>query len=238
MPKRLTFAIGDVHGCFDELRSLIRFCSKCAEDADHDFVLLGDYVDRGPASREVIAYLMREQAAAPSRFRCLRGNHDDMLAMAAKRDRSDTELIQWWSNGGEATLAAYGVDDPCDIPPDHLAWIKALPLSFHDHDRFFVHAGVRPDVPLDAQSERDMLWIRGPFLSSEDWHGAFVVHGHTPTDTSRPDLRSNRVNLDTGACFGGPLTAAAFDPHNMRPLYFLASDGLRFTLTPRRGGQT
>jgi serine/threonine protein phosphatase 1 len=91
-----------------------------------------------------------------------------------------------------------------------------------------VHAGVRPGVALDAQSGDDMLWIREPFLSSPLWHGALVIHGHTPTKTRAPDVRTNRVNLDTGACFGGPLTAAAFGSAQPGPLFFVNSDGLRF----------
>jgi serine/threonine protein phosphatase 1 len=228
MAKHLTFAIGDIHGCFDELRSLLDFCGRSAGAIEHGFVLLGDYVDRGPASQDVIAFLMREQTAARSRFRCLMGNHDSMLSIAAGRARSDADLMQWWANGGDKTLEAYGVDDPSDLPADHLAWIRALPVCLHDGDRFFVHAGVRPGIPLDAQSEDDMLWIREPFLSSALWHGALVVHGHTPTATCVPDVRPNRVNLDTGACFGGTLTAAAFGPDARGPLYFLNSDGLRF----------
>jgi serine/threonine protein phosphatase 1 len=236
MRKALTFAIGDIHGCFEELRSLVHFCSKSAGDIEHDFLLLGDYVDRGPASRDVIGYLMREQAAAPSRFRCLRGNHDEMLSIAANRYRSDAELIQWWANGGETTLEAYRIGDPSDMPADHLAWIRALPVCLHHGNRFFVHAGIRPGIPLGDQSEDDMLWIREPFLSSEAWHGALVIHGHTPTATGVPDVRSNRINLDTGACFGGPLTAAAFSSREMWPLFFLTSDGLRFRLAANRDG--
>lgn len=230
MNELITFAIGDIHGCFEELRSLLDICRKSAGDIEHDFLFLGDYVDRGPASNEVIDYLMREQASVPSRFRCLLGNHDHMLCVAADRSRSDTDLIQWWANGGEETLDAYGIDDPSDLPAEHLAWIRALPLHIHDENRFFVHAGIRPDVPLDAQSKDDMLWIREPFLSSKLWHGALVVHGHTPTTTRAPDVQTNRVNLDTGACFGGPLTAAAFSSVQLGPLFFVNSDGLKFEL--------
>jgi serine/threonine protein phosphatase 1 len=218
MGERITFAIGDIHGCFEELRFLLAFCRKSARDIPHDFLFLGDYVDRGPASDQVIAYLIREQARSSSRLRCLLGNHDQMLSLAADRDRSDADLIQWWANGGEETLDAYGIDDPSDLPADHLAWIRTLPLLVLDDNRFFVHAGIRPDVPLDAQSKDDMLWIREPFLSSKLWHGALVVHGHTPTTTRAPDVQTNRVNLDTGACFGGPLTAAAFSSVQLGPL--------------------
>ncbi|OSJ13745.1 metallophosphoesterase [Bradyrhizobium canariense] len=228
MTMRPTFAIGDIHGCFDELRSLLNLCRTHAGDAEHDFILLGDYVDRGPASREVIEYLMRVHSTGRSRFRCLRGNHDSMLSKAAAPSRSDADLMQWWGNGGEATLDAYRVDDPCDLPADHIAWLGSLPVGVHENGRFFVHAGVRPSVSIGDQSEHDMLWIREPFLSSEAWHGALIVHGHTPTMTGAPEVRANRINLDTGACFGRPLTAAAFDDDRVGPSFFLNSDGLRF----------
>src|SRR5262249_1634728 len=156
MSKRITFAIGDIHGCFEELRSLLDICRKSAGRIEHDFLCLGDYVDRGPASHEVIAYLMQEQANVPSRFRCLLGNHDHMLCLAADRSRSDADLIQWWANGGEETLDAYGIDDPSDLPAEHIAWIRTLPLHVDDDKRFFVHAGVRPGVPLVTQSKHDM----------------------------------------------------------------------------------
>jgi serine/threonine protein phosphatase 1 len=230
MPMRLTFAIGDIHGCFDELRSLLALCRRSAGSAEYDFILLGDYVDRGPASNEVIEYLMREQSTGRLRLRCLRGNHDSMLLTAADPIRSDADLMQWWRNGGEATLAAYDIGDPCDLPADHLAWIRSLPLSLHESNRFFVHAGIRPGLPLNAQSEHDMLWIREPLLLSELWHGALIVHGHTPTRSGAPDARANRVNLDTGACFGRPLTAAAFSPDQFSPVFFVNSDGLKFKL--------
>lgn len=236
MSKHITFAIGDIHGCFEELRSLLDICRKSAGRIEHDFLCLGDYVDRGPASHEVIAYLMQEQASTPSRFRCLLGNHDHMLCLAADRDRSDADLIQWWANGGEETLDAYGIDDPSDLPAEHLSWLRTLPLYVHDDNKFFVHAGIKPGVPLDAQSKDDMLWIREPFLSSKLWHGALVVHGHTPTTTRAPDVQSNRVNLDTGACFGGPLTAAALSSVQLGPLFFVNSDGLKFEL--RSGPET
>ena len=234
MATALTFAIGDIHGCFDELRSLLELCTN-AGGVEHDFVFLGDYVDRGPASNEVVAYLMQAQAASLTRFRCMLGNHDDMLCIAADRARDEADLIRWWANGGEATLDSYGIGDPADLPAEHLAWLQALPVCLHERDRFFVHAGIRPGVPLDAQWRHDLLWIREPFLSSEAWHGAFVVHGHTPTPTSAPDLRPNRVNLDTGACFGRALTAAAFSPTQSFPAFFVNSDGLRFEARAARG---
>lgn len=224
----VTFAIGDVHGCIDELRSLYELCRKIAGSVEHEFIFLGDYVDRGPASAEVVAFLMKEQAAGQCRLRCLRGNHDEMLLTAADPERSDADLLRWFSNGGEATLDAYGLADPTELPPDHLAWISNLPIRIHERERFFVHAGVRPGIPLIEQVDSDLLWIREPFLSSRQWHGALVVHGHTPTTSAAPEVRRNRVNVDTGVCFGRMLTAAAFSSNSLGPSFFLNSDGLRF----------
>ena len=96
---------------------------------------------------------------------------------------------------------------------------------FTDGKRLFVHAGISPGLPIELQKEDDLLWIREPFLSSQTDHGLLVVHGHTPTKTSKPDLRSNRLNLDTGACLGGPLTAAAFLDHALVPAAFIFDDG-------------
>jgi serine/threonine protein phosphatase 1 len=138
--------------------------------------------------------------------------------------------MRWWGNGGEATLDAYGVGNPSEVPADHIHWLQSLPIRFDEHDRFFVHAGVRPVIPLEAQTEHDVLWIREPFFSSSAWHGALVVHGHTPTTNGVPEVHPNRVNVDTGACFGRALTAAAFGSGKVEPVFFLNSDGLRFEI--------
>jgi serine/threonine protein phosphatase 1 len=148
-----------------------------------------------------------------------------MLIDAADPERSDRDLINWWMNGGEQTLGSYQVNDPVAIPADHLAWIKTLPLKLVDAGRVYVHAGVRPGVSLASQSSDDLLWIREPFLSSDNDYGALVVHGHTPTDSWLPDLRANRLNLDTGAYLGGPLTAAMFSDGETYPIMFLNSNG-------------
>jgi serine/threonine protein phosphatase 1 len=169
--------------------------------------------------------MIQSQLRDPERFICLRGNHEAMLIAAAAKDRSDHDLMNWWANGGEQTLDSYGIDDPSALPADHLAWMKALPLKFSDWKRLYVHAGVRPGVSIADQSEKDLLWIREPFLSCDDDHGALVVHGHTPTESGLPDLRSNRLNIDTGACFGGPLTAALFTTAQLTPSLFCNSKG-------------
>ena len=221
----LIFAIGDIHGCYKKLRSLLTACHKHCADHDIRFIAIGDYVDRGPDSKEVIDFLVRNQADPNRRFICLRGNHEEMLIRAAEKDRSDSDLMSWWSNGGEQTLESYGVDDPSDLPAEHIAWMRRLPLQTGDQHRLFMHAGIMPGVAFSDQSAQDLLWIREPFLSSDEDHGALVVHGHTPTRSRKPDLRANRLNIDTGACFGGPLTAAVFSDEDRGPLFFVEDSG-------------
>jgi serine/threonine protein phosphatase 1 len=148
-----------------------------------------------------------------------------MLIDAAADGRSNLELMTWLSNGGERTLDSYGVNDPASLPAPHLEWIMSLPSRFADQKRLYVHAGIRPGVAIADQSEQDLLWIREPFLSSDAGCTSFVVHGHTPTASGLPDLRPHRLNLDTGACFGGELTAAAFTDQTARPVLFLNSLG-------------
>lgn len=225
MNDLLTFAIGDVHGCFDQLEALLLACDKVRARRAARFVLIGDYVDRGPDTRKVIDLLMQRQRRSGAQFICLRGNHEQMLTGAAVEERSDRSLMDWWANGGEQTLDSYGVNDPTSLPASHLHWIKMLPLRFGDQRRLFVHAGIRPGIPITEQSETDMLWIREPFLSFAGSYGILVVHGHTPTKSRLPDLRQHRLNLDTGACFGGELTAAAFTDEEARPLFFINSLG-------------
>lgn len=226
MDPLLTFAIGDVHGCFDQLEALLLACDKVRARRTARFVLIGDYVDRGPDTRKVIDLLMQRQRRSGAQFICLQGNHEQMLTSAAAEERSDRSLMDWWTNGGEQTLDSYGVNDPTLLPPPHLHWIRTLPLRFSDQKRLFVHAGIRPGIPITEQSETDMLWIREPFLSFAGSYGILVVHGHTPTKSRLPDLRRHRLNLDTGACFGGELTAAAFTDEEAQPLFFINSLGV------------
>lgn len=225
MDDLITFAIGDIHGCFDKLAKLVAACASAGAGRRNRFVFIGDYVDQGPDSSRVLAFLIDRQLREEDRIVCLRGNHDDLLIRAAREDRTDSDLINWWANGGEQTLDSYGVNDPCELPASDLAWLESLPLTFIDQQRIFVHAGIRPGVPIQAQTREDLLWIREPFLTSEMDHGAFVVHGHTPTESRLPELRPNRLNLDTGACFGGALTAALFTGSDRLPALFINSDG-------------
>ncbi|WP_247567536.1 metallophosphoesterase family protein [Bradyrhizobium sp. 151] len=216
-----TYAIGDVHGCLDQLQRLVELCEQDAGEGQSKLVFLGDYIDRGPDSRGVIEFLMDLQKWSPDEIICLRGNHEDLLLAALEGQDAEQS---WLLNGGYATLRSYGAACATDIPMPHIAWLRSLPLFHDDRKRFFVHAGVHPDRPLDQQRTRDLLWIKEPFLSSEKVLGRFIVHGHTPLKSGRPEVRINRVNIDTGAVFGRTLTSAVFDSRGAPPSRFLSVD--------------
>jgi serine/threonine protein phosphatase 1 len=228
MAAVLTYAIGDVHGSYTKLANLLRHCSDHCGGNDARFVLLGDYIDRGKRSREVVQLLIEAQAAWPGQVVCLKGNHEDMLLGAI--DRHDETM--WLDNGGDSTLRSYGVYRAADIPADHLAWFESLPHSHSDDRRFFVHAGIMPGIPLEQQRKDVLLWIREPFLSDASEHGRYIVHGHTPTGTGLPEVCHNRLNLDTLAWYGNPLVAAVFDDRRVGPLAFISDDGAMSAAPP------
>jgi serine/threonine protein phosphatase 1 len=212
----ITFAIGDIHGSLHKLDDLLARCAQLAGERPATFVFLGDYIDRGPDSAGVICRVMDLQSRLPDHVIALKGNHEALLL-----DVMDDEarLNLWLSQGGVETLRSYGGD----IPDDHIDWLRSLAASYDDGLRFFVHAGVDPQTPLPEQSERELLWIREPFLSDTRDYGRLIVHGHTPQPSGRPDLRENRLNIDTGAVYGGPLTAAVFSASARAPFAFLQS---------------
>jgi serine/threonine protein phosphatase 1 len=167
----------------------------------------------------VVGLLLSLQTRRPDALICLKGNHEDMM-LASIEDPSEIE--KWLVNGGAATLRSYGADQLSSIPPEHLAWMYGLPTSFDDGLRHFVHAGIDPTFPLDKQHDDIRLWVREPWLSGDHDVGRLVVHGHTPlTNTMKPELNKHRLNLDTAAVFGGPLTAAAFTDEERNPIAFL-----------------
>jgi serine/threonine protein phosphatase 1 len=213
----LTFALGDVHGCLTKLDDLMHRCADYAGSRPHQFVMLGDYIDRGPDSRSVVGRLRRLSEQRPDGIVCLKGNHEDLL-LAAVAEPSDFPL--WIDNGGDATLKSYGVDALAGLPADDIEWIRSLPLYHDDGLRFFVHAGIDPNVPLDQQSQQTMLWTRKHAPETLN-PGRFIVHGHTPLHSERPEQHPHRLNLDTGAVYGGPLSAAAFTAEQAAPIAFL-----------------
>jgi serine/threonine protein phosphatase 1 len=217
----LTFAIGDIHGALHKLEVLMARCEHHADGRPLRFVFVGDYIDRGPDSAGVVRCVMALQAKMPERVIALKGNHEATLLGVLD---GTTSFAHWLLQGGAATLLSYGVQYPGELPRDHLAWMRALQTSFDDGRRLFVHAGIDPEKPLDAQDEFDLLWIRDPFLSDRRDYGRLIVHGHTPLIGRLPDLQRNRLNLDTGAVFGGPLTAAVFSDAATPPVAFLTAE--------------
>ena len=214
----LTYAVGDVHGSLDMLKVLVDACRQHAEGRALQFVFLGDYIDRGPDSAGVVRFMMRLADELGDRLIALRGNHEAFVLGLLD---GVVPLEVWLANGGVETLDSYGVREVGDLPRADLEWMRSLRLSYDDGRRFFVHAGIDPHQALDAQDERDLLWIREPFLSDRRDYGRLIVHGHTPVPTAVPDLRGNRLNLDTAAVYGGVLTAAVFDNDQAKPLAFL-----------------
>lgn len=206
---RYTYAIGDIHGRFDLLIKAIAAIADDAGDGGADVVCLGDYIDRGPQSREVVETLMGGPFRPSDTLTCLKGNHEDIAVQV----RDDPSKLSWWvRNGGGATLRSYGGA----IPAGHLMWMEGLPLAHFIGGRIFVHAGLMPGVPLDEQTPEVMMWVRRPFLEAEHDFGAHVVHGHTPQHegkvmTREPELLRYRTNLDTGAFDTGILAVGVFD---------------------------
>jgi serine/threonine protein phosphatase 1 len=206
----LTYAIGDIHGRLDLLQAAIKAIVAHARGRLHQVICLGDYVDRGPASKGVVETLMTLTANAP--WRCLLGNHEDMMAQSL-RSRDRDELERWLNNGGDATLDSY-FDE---VPVSHLKWLEALPLIHRDAHRLYVHAGVAPGAPVDVQDKRTLIWIREAFLTAgADALPCHVVHGHTPLwrmkpEPHLPERLPHRTNLDTGAYFTGVLSVGVFD---------------------------
>lgn len=225
-PSVVHYAIGDVHGCLRQMLAALEWCSGDAEGRSMRGVvhLLGDYVDRGPASREVIETLMAGSPDRHVQWRPLRGNHDNDFADAWRRPDGPA-AAGWWTHGGQQTLASYGWNPMVHAIPDHLGeWVPqshveflaSLPLAAVTPDAIFVHAGLRPGVDLAEQSQRDLMLIRGDFLRSGHDFGKPVVHGHT-CETGNPAIRANRIALDS-CCFGqGILSAVAFDPGGNAP---------------------
>ena len=175
-------------------------------------IYVGDYIDRGPQSREVVEWLLETPPLTERRI-CLSGNHEVMLLDALT---DPVALHHWLRNGAGATLASYGLaaSEVRALPPKHLDFFENLEVAASIGSYLFVHAGIRPGLALAEQDEEDLVWIREPFLSSEVDHGMIVVHGHTPVDV--PDVQANRINIDTGAVFSGTLTCLVLEGTSWR----------------------
>jgi serine/threonine protein phosphatase 1 len=216
------YAVGDIHGRYDLLSDLVH---RIDEDirrrpiAHPIEVYLGDYIDRGPDSKRVIDLLAVRMVRHGAI--CLRGNHESLLEAFL----DDPEVIRHWTHlGALQTLYSYGLlpdatesHTPTELhralrtklPHTHMLFLQCLRDSFECGDFLFVHAGIRPGIPIGRQSQDDLLWIRDEFLLSEQRHEKIVVHGHTPV--VHVDIRHNRINIDTGAWRSGVLTGIAIE---------------------------
>lgn len=203
----LTYAVGDIHGCADQLDGLLERIEAHAAGRPRRLVFLGDYIDRGPDSARVIETLRKLQWREPDSVVCLMGNHEAMLLESLRTPGADAH---WMVNGGLTTLESFGVEEAAALPRDVLDWIEALPTLHADARHWYVHAGFHPASPAPDPEVRNRLWIREPFLTEDRDFGRHVVHGHTPQGGGRPEVRPYRTNLDTGAVYGGPLTAGVF----------------------------
>jgi serine/threonine protein phosphatase 1 len=230
-PGHFVVAIGDVHGRLDLVEKLwaqIDAASRLSSARRRTLIFVGDYVDRGRQSREVVDRLLEGFTGFETVY--LKGNHDDTLLQFLV----DPTIGDAWRNfGGIETLESYGVthasgknwsqtrsEFAAALPRAHLEFFKNLKLHVSIGDYLFVHAGLKPRVPLDEQSETDLLWIREEFLDSAVNFGRVVVHGHTPTDV--PVVRANRIGIDTGAYMTNNLTAVILEERTRK---FLSTAG-------------
>jgi serine/threonine protein phosphatase 1 len=219
------YAIGDVHGEIEKLETLLGFIRDDARDRNgpHQIVFLGDLIDRGPDSRAVVTrakYLCESGQAI-----AIRGNHEELM-LHAYDQRESIGIYHWAENGGDETILSYVrangfADDFRDaIDRDHIAWLRGLPVMVRVEPRglVFVHGGIDPKTFPNCTDELRM-WTRSrSFFDSHRWpdraelSDLLVVHGHTPTVDFKPEQQERRINVDTGACFGGPLTAVVLAP--------------------------
>jgi serine/threonine protein phosphatase 1 len=204
------FAIGDIHGCVDELSVMINAIAPTRSDT---VVFVGDYVDRGPAAREVLELLL-ELRQGESDYVFLKGNHEDMMLSFLGLPGHYGESFLF--NGGAPTLESYGVSEATidrvreRIPPSHVDFLKALATSYLRPPYLFVHAGISPLRQLEEQRVEDLLWIRQEFIFNPHQIGATVVFGHTPMRAVMVDL-PYKLGIDTGLVYGGKLTCVEFN---------------------------
>lgn len=223
-PPEVIYAIGDVHGCYDLLLQLEDIIRKDAGSIDGEkwIIMLGDMVDRGPSSAQVLDHLLAPPPKGIKRV-CLTGNHERMMAQFIENPRS---ALRWLEFGGRETLLSYGMNPrnlenagkserkltqllQSHIPEEHVNFLKRMPCVIQSTNHIFVHAGLRPGVPIAKQAENDILTIKADFINDTSDYGFIVVHGHTPVE--KPDIRANRINVDTGAYATGCLSAVRLE---------------------------
>jgi serine/threonine protein phosphatase 1 len=226
------YAVGDIHGRFDLLERLYGQIRRDLQEEPPTRsveIFLGDYLDRGEQSCQVVEWMISAEPACDDRI-CLLGNHEDMLLQAL----ADPSAMQHWlRNGGLETVLSYKpiprhimagmtlskahAEFRAAMPDTHLGFLRGLRRSAELGDYLFVHAGLRPGRTVEGQDPEDLIWIREPFHSSSFDFGRIVVHGHTPVVA--PEVRPNRINIDTGAVFTGRLTCLVLEGETRRFLH-------------------
>lgn len=225
------YAVGDIHGRYDVLREMDELIINDYEASGAGLtptvVYLGDYVDRGFQSRELLDHFVAH-SPIPYQKVFLLGNHDQWFL---KFLEGEDVAQSWLRYGGDATLLSYGIrpnmrqDQAArmqamhtemveKMPSSHKEFLTSLEYAFAFGDYFFCHAGVRPDLPLSAQQDQDLIWIREPFLSATVDYGKIIVHGHTVEEA--PAMRKNRIGVDTGAYQTGNLTCVVLEENDIR----------------------
>lgn len=236
------YAIGDIHGRIDLLLALHRAIRQDADSMLQNVVVyLGDYIDRGPRSREVIETLLRPLGNGFQQI-FLKGNHE--AAMLSFIEGNLPIGQDWMRFGGAETLASYGIAPPKTtrqlleardalhqfLPESHWEFLESCAMSHREGGFFFAHAGIRPNVPLEFQKSQDLMWIREEFLANDAEHGCIVVHGHTISNDV--DWQHNRIGIDTGAIISDKLTALVIEGNECRLLQTAGRDA-KFTLSGR-----
>jgi len=226
-PDLRIYAIGDIHGCLVEVKRLV---AKIDTDVrrrpikKHKIIFLGDYIDRGPQNSAVLTYLNRLSRGKRNTV-FLRGNHDERFAMfLAAPEQTGEGFLKW---GGASTAKNYGVSIKRGeryrefakrlrkrVPKSHLNFLNRLKFSYVQDDYFFAHAGVRPNITLNKQSNHDLMWIRADFINHRKPYSKVVVHGHTVVE--KPEVFQNRIGIDTGCYNSGYLTALVLEENTHR----------------------
>lgn len=238
------YVIGDIHGRFDLLDQVIDAIHRDVQayGGNSLIVILGDYIDRGPDSRGVIERLSSNPF--PGYFFALKGNHEDLMETFLRQPESGS---YWRQLGGLETLYSFGIEvEPLrtgknfqeaaqqlgnTLSPAQVEFLRSLQSSLTICQYFMCHAGIRPGVPLDRQSDEDLLWIRDEFLNSDENFGKIIVHGHTPTQ--HPEVCNNRINIDTDAFATGRMTCLVLE----NDTYRFISTGDLSGITLRRNEQ-
>lgn len=229
------YAIGDVHGRADLLRPLLDAIADDAGDQNPVVIFLGDIIDRGPDSKEALEIVDEAFDRFPG-SQLILGNHDEYFLLALEGLLTETDIAIWLEgNGGRATVLSYLPGNNPTVQQfaafvhgyygHHHSLLKGATDKVVIGSYCFVHAGVRPGIPLNAQNSFDLRWIREEFLDHKDQFEMTIVHGHTPTETDLPEIYPNRIAVDTGACATGRLTAAVFEK-DTAPRFICATEKL------------